>query len=364
MDLFKDIFKDVTYTINERIRNPYWFSFLLIFVYFNWQQLLLIFHSLLNESIEDSINCIGSVEILVWQPVLLAFLGVAAFYLVQYFGLIISVIFQDRIKPHILSLFSSKRIATVEKVVGLKSLITQLDLEKRGLEDQISSLKSVFESQITDYNKKQMVSENTIENLSSKNEKLQDQILQDREAHIEETRNQLARINNLEKSVDNFNRQIENTTKENKKLKSDNSLKNSELRNFAKDLSTAISKRKELEDKIKDLEKGPEDPDAVEILINLKRTFRGFNRNFYRTECQKFGLQPKSSTIRSLSTISDRLLEKHLHSNSSEFLLSYSKSISKRLDFEFDHDIYFKNYLTQLEDLYSGLKSDFKTLQN
>lgn len=161
MDFFKDIFKDVSYSFNERIRNPYWFSLLILFVFFNWESLFFLLENLFAGAEEGSKN-IKSLEFIILKPFFLAFLGVIIFYLIQYFGLGITVIFQDRLKPTILERLSHKRIATADKVIGLRSLITHLSEEKNELESQIGSLKSVYDSQLRDVNGKLIEMDNKV----------------------------------------------------------------------------------------------------------------------------------------------------------------------------------------------------------
>jgi hypothetical protein len=139
---FKDLFKDVTHSVNERIRNPYWFSFLLIFIFSNWESLFYLINIEDFESLECKKEAIQKLEFKVISPLLLAFVGVVVFYFIQYIGLVISVIFQDNLRPNILKVFSSTRAANPDRLNDLRKFNRQLQVEKAELDDELSKARN------------------------------------------------------------------------------------------------------------------------------------------------------------------------------------------------------------------------------
>lgn len=147
----KDLFKDVSFSVDQRIRNPYWFSFLILIIYYNWRGLLVLININDFKTIQEKEKAINSIEYFIWKPILLAIVGVLVFYIVQYLGLIISIFFQDRVKPNLLALISSKRFASVEKVKGLREMITNLSTEKSDLESELSNFQSKSKILLDEY---------------------------------------------------------------------------------------------------------------------------------------------------------------------------------------------------------------------
>ncbi len=163
MKYFEDIFKDTTFTINERIRNPYWFSFIVVFVIYNLNSIVSSIGIYKKKSIpiDQRLNEILNLDWCYLEVFFIALLALAVLYFIQYLGLIISILFQDRIKPYLLKVVSSKRIATREKVVGLTKLLENQIKENDDLNDQLSRSTDKFEAQtnmftteINDYKKK------------------------------------------------------------------------------------------------------------------------------------------------------------------------------------------------------------------
>ncbi len=145
---FKETFKEVSFSVNERIKNPYWFSFLILLLYYNWENLITIFNLEEFNYLEKKIAILRKLNFKIIKPLLYAFIGVIAFYIVQYMGLAISVLFQDRFKPYLFSVISSKRIATIEKVSGLRKVITGQNSQISDLEKQLSQIQSKNQQEI------------------------------------------------------------------------------------------------------------------------------------------------------------------------------------------------------------------------
>ena len=172
----KDLFKDVTYTVNERIKNPLWLSFLILLFYWNWESFFRVTHIISHyKDLNEAIVEIKRLDYHFWAPLGLAFGGVVLFYVVQYLSLIISIYFQDNLKPNLIRLISSKRIATRKRVDDLIQLLDARDREISDLRNQLSDNKKYYTNLIDELNNSNeedqgfLANENGLE-ISSNNE--------------------------------------------------------------------------------------------------------------------------------------------------------------------------------------------------
>lgn len=153
MKLLEDLFKDVTYAVSERVRNPFWFSFVFCFIYFNKSNIAIFWSIGDIKSIDERKEALGGIDIVFLEPLAWAFLGFIVFYLIQLLSMTIAILFQERIKPNIHELLRSKQVAMAGRVTELKGIIDDYKRKVDDLQDENISLRRKVTEIQDDYNK-------------------------------------------------------------------------------------------------------------------------------------------------------------------------------------------------------------------
>ncbi len=134
--MFGTVFKDIQQSFGERLKNPYWFTLIILLVYYNWEFLITLMYIGTYDTNKEKIEAISKYEISFWWPLALAFAYLLLYYVVHYFGLIASVLFEDNVKPILLEKFGNKRIVSKSRHKDLQERYQILADENEILEKQ------------------------------------------------------------------------------------------------------------------------------------------------------------------------------------------------------------------------------------
>ncbi|XOV91644.1 MAG: hypothetical protein ACFHWX_15700 [Bacteroidota bacterium] len=134
---FSDLFKDVNYSVNEKVRNPIYLSFIITWIGYNWKFLLLLFNLGEFKGLDKQIDAISNSEIFFWEPLGYAFIVSIGYFIISFFGLTLSVFFNDRLRPHLVKFISSKRVRNIEQLEAKELRIKELESDKMVTDNQL-----------------------------------------------------------------------------------------------------------------------------------------------------------------------------------------------------------------------------------
>lgn len=141
MKLLQDLFKDVTYSVNERVKNPFWFSFVTAFLYFNLNAVMKLLDAFKASDNTLRESYLKELDFEFWIPLYWAFWGFIAFYIIYLLSLSVSIVVQEKVKPNLHSILKSKRFTMSDRVEELKSRIESFKKSIDDLQDENSRLR-------------------------------------------------------------------------------------------------------------------------------------------------------------------------------------------------------------------------------